>query len=509
MSRLSVAELVRRRVPQVVGVYLAAGWGALEFTDWASARFGWGPAILDAVILGLFVLFPVTVALAWRSGPAQAPLPAGGGPARRSVAVLPFANAGGDPANEYLSDGLTDEITVALSKLEGMRVASRTSAFAFKDRTEDIRRIGRELNVESVLEGNVQLSGNRLRVSTQLVNTADGYHLWSERFDREIEDVFAIEDEIAQSVAGALRVILRDDERRALRLAPPADIRAYEFYLRGRGFFHRMRKKDLQYAREMFERAVEIDPDYGRAWAGVADASSFLNMFYPTAEQDLERADHASRRALELAPGLAEAHSARGFALFLLKRLDEAEHEFRRAIEIEPQLFEAQYLYARACFQQGRFETAARLFEAADDLREDYQASFFAAQSLEALGRKTEAATGYEHAHDVAARHMEFNPDDPRAATMRAVALCRIGRPEEGLRWAEQALAIDPEDAGVRYNVACLFALEGATDRAFECLEDAIRAGFGNRAWLENDPDIASLRDDPRFDALMRPLAQP
>jgi len=504
MAGFYLHELIRRRIPQIAGVYLAAAWGILEFTDWVITRFGWDPAVTDMVIYILAFLLPVALIVAWRGKPVAHPGQAAAwGPARRSIAVLPFANAGGEPASDYFSDGLTDEIIVTLSKLEGMRVASRTSSFAFKGQAEDVRRIGHELNVESVLEGSVQRVGERIRVNTQLVSTADGYHLWSERFDCKVEDVFAIEDEIAQSVAGAMRVILRGEERRALRQVAPADIRAYDFYLRGRQFFHQMRKKSLQYAGEMYERAIEIDPAYARAYVGVAEAGAQLQMFYPTSSDDLARADAASLRALELAPELPEAHSARGFVLFQLKQLDEAEREFRIAIEIEPQLFEAQYLYARACFHQGRFEEAARLFREASQIREDYESAFFAAQSLEALGNKERAAEAYRHALELATRQMEFNPDDPRAATMRAVSLCRAGQPEEGLHWAEQALAIDPGDAGVRYNVACLYALEGEKDRAFECLEEAVRAGFGNRAWIEKDPDLESLRDDPRFTALM------
>jgi TolB-like protein/Tfp pilus assembly protein PilF len=510
MASVSMHELVRRRIPHVAAAYLAGGWGVLEFTDWATTRFGGDPEITNAVVLGLALMFPVALAIAWKAAPRTgAALTGHGRPARRSIAVLPFANPGGDPANEYLSDGLTDEIIDALSRLEGLRVAARTSSFAFKGRTDDVRLIGRELNVESVLEGTVQRAGERLRVKTRLVNTADGFHLWSERYDRELADVFAIEDEIAASVAGALRVLLRDDERRALRLAKPSDIRAYEFYLRGRQFFHQMRKKSLQYAREMFERAVEIDPHYARAHAGIAEASAVLRMYYPTSDEDLARADAASLRALELAPDLPEARFARGFALFLMKRIDEAEREFRFAIDMEPQLYDAHYFWARSCFQVGRFDEAARHFDEANAIREDYQAAFFGAQALEAGGHGDDAMKTYERAQAIAARHMEFNPDDPRAATIRAVSLCRAGRPDEGLHWAEQALAIDPEDAGIRYNVACLFALEGKKDRAFDCLDDAIRAGFGNREWLEKDPDLTSLRDEPRFGSLLASLPGP
>jgi len=502
---VSLRELVRRRVPHVVGVYLAAAWGLLEFSDWVTHRFGLTDRLVVIIVVLLLAGLPVAAGLAWRKGAALAAgpvIPPADRPPHRSIAVLPFANLSAGDDNDHLSDGLTDEIIVALTKVEELRVASRTSSFAFRDRPEDVRMIGRALNVESVLEGSVQRSADRLRVSARLVDVRDGYHLWSETFDREMEDVFAIEDEIARSVVHAMRVILGDSARRALVQLQPSDVRAYEFYLRGRQFFHQARKKSLQYAREMFEHAIDIDPEYARAWAGISDASAFLNLFYPTEAGDLARADEASLRALALAPDLAEAHSSRGLALFLMKHLEKAELELRKAIELDPRLFEARYFYGRACFQQGRFEDSARLFGEANALREDYQAAFFAAQFLAALGHTREAEDAYRVSLQVAERHMEFNPDHPRAATMRAVSLCRLGRAGDGLYWAERALAIDPEDAGVRYNVACLFALEGKVDRAFECLRDAIRAGFGNRDWICQDPDLANLRSDPRFETL-------
>ena len=229
-------------------------------------------------------------------------------------------------------------------------------------------------------------------------------------------------------------------------------------------------------------------------------------MYYPSSGADLGRADEASARALELDSDLAEAHGARGFALLQLKRVDEAEEEFKTAIELDPNQFEARYFYARACFSQGRLEDAARLFQEAAAVREDYQAAFFAAQALEALGRDDEAADGYRQALMVAQKHMELNPDDPRAATMRAVSHCRSGDRAAGLRWAERALEIDPHDAGVRYNVACLYSLEEQPDRAIECLEKAMDAGFGHRDWIEQDPDLDPLRELPRFQELVARL---
>ncbi len=508
MSTRLLGELVRRRIPQVVGIYLAAGWGLLEFSDWVDSHFAVPLPLSELVIAAWLLLLPVVVVIAWNWGrrlPAAPETSRKAGPAK-SIAVLPFVNLSESPDNEYLSDGISEELINALAKVEGLHVVSRTSVFAYKGRREDVRSIGRDLNVASVLEGSVQVSGQKLRITTQLVDVADGYHLWSERFDREMEDVFAIEDEIAANVVRALRVILKEDERRALSRVPTADVRAYEYYLRGRQFFHQTRRKSLEFAREMFERAIEIDPDYALAYAGVANASALIHMYYPSSMEDLERADVASRRALELDPQLAEAHGARGFALFLMKRLDEAEEEFKTAIRLDPKLFEAHYLWARTCFQQGKLVEAARLFEAALQTHEHYQAAFFAAQSHEALHNRAKAEAGYRRALEVAEKHMELNPDDPRAATMRAVSLCRLGRQKEGEFWAERALAIDPQDAGVRYNVACLYSLEGMTDKAISCLEEAIEVGFGNRDWMQHDPDLDPLRGHPRFEALLSRL---
>jgi len=258
----------------------------------------------------------------------------------------------------------------------------------------------------------------------------------------------------------------------------------------------------LQFALELFTKAIEVDPEYALAHAGVADCCSLLKMYYPLANADLERADRASRRALDLDPDLPEAHAARGFALFQMQRHQEAETAFETAIRLDTKQFEARYFFARMRFQQGRFLEAVQLFEDACRAREDYQASYFAAQSYAALGSDVGARAAYGRALEIVKRHLDLNPDDPRAGTVRACCHCRLGERTEGLEWAERALAIDPSDAGVRYNVACLFALEGETNRALECLQQAVAAGFGNQEWIEKDPDLESLHDHPTFKAL-------
>jgi serine/threonine protein kinase/Tfp pilus assembly protein PilF len=424
-------------------------------------------------------------------------------PHQPSIAVLPFSNLSADKEQEYFCEGITEELINALTKIKGLRVTARTSTFPFRDGKDDVREIGRKLNVETLLEGSVRKAGNRLRITAQLIDAASGFHLWSERYDREVEDVFAIQDEIAENIARSLQVLLSEDEQRAITKVPTTDIEAYDYYLRGRQFFHQRRKKGLQFARQMFAQATELDPNFPLAYACLADCCSLLVHYYgDSSKVNVDQADRASLKALELAPDLAEAHAARGFALWLMNRHDEADQEFEIAIRLNPKLFDARYFYARSCYQRGKLVAAVHLFEEACRIHEDHEARYFAAQTYTALKRFAEAETAYIRALQAIEKHLELNPDDARAVTMGAVSWCRIEQPSTGLQWAERALDIDPEDAGIRYNVACLFALEGHHDRAIECLEDAVRAGFAHRDWVENDPDLDSLRDDPRFKAL-------
>src|SRR5687767_10578051 len=234
----------------------------------------------------------------------------------KSVAVLPFSNMSNDADNEYFADGMAEEIINALSKIQSLRVASRTVSFALKGKNEDLAEVGRKLRVSTVLDGSVRRMGNRLRITAQLVNVADGYQLWSERYDREMEDVFAIQDDISQAIVKSLRVILSEGEKKQIEKARAVNVQAYDFYLRGRQFFE-FRRKSLEYARQMFKRAIELDPNYALAHAGVADSCSLLYMMFDARESNLKQAEAASNTALQLAPDLAEAHLARGIAFSL------------------------------------------------------------------------------------------------------------------------------------------------------------------------------------------------
>ena len=427
--------------------------------------------------------------------------------AAKSVAVLPFVNVTADAENEYFADGMAEEIINALSKIQSLRVASRIVSFALKGKNEDLGEVGRKLHVSTVLDGTVRKMGNRLRITAQLVNVADGYQLWSERYDREMEDIFAIQDDISQAIVKALLVILSEDEKKAIEKPRSVNLQAYEFYLRGRQFFHQLRRKSLEHARQMFNRAIEIDPDYALAHAGVADCCSQLYTYFDARESNLRQADAASQKALELEPGLAEAHVARAIAMSLNKRNEEAEEHFQTAMRLDPKLFEAPYFYGRALKSQGRFAEAVKLFERAAAIRpEDFQSASMQASSLESLGMHAESQAINRRVLKLIEDRLSLNPDDARACNLAATTHSKLGESEPALEFARRSLEIDPDDPMLLYNVACTYSMLGKADDALACLERSIDGGFGHKEWIDNDSDFNSIRDLPRFKAIQRAM---
>ena len=427
--------------------------------------------------------------------------------AAKSVAVLPFTNMSNDPDNEYFTDGMAEEIINALTKIQSLRVTSRTSSFSFKGKNDDIGEIGKKLKVSTVLEGSVRKMGNRLRITAQLVNVADGSNLWSAKYDREIEDIFAIQDDISQAIVVALRVILTEGEKKQIEKARTENVQAYDYYLRGRQYFHQLRRKSLEYARQMFNKAIEIDGDYARAYAGVADSCSMLYTYFDARDFNLRQADIASDKALELEPELAEAHVARGLAVSLSKRFDEAEKEFEIAMKLDPKLFEAPYWYGRALLSAGRSEEAVRMFERASVLRpEEFQAATFLAQAYDILGMNAERETALRRAMKLMEERLELNPDDARACNLLSAQYAKLGDSERAVQFAERSLEIDPDDPVLLYNVSCTYAVMGMSDEALNCLERAVDKGFGHKEWIDNDPDFDNLRESPRFKALSRAI---
>jgi adenylate cyclase len=422
----------------------------------------------------------------------------------RSIAVLPFADLSAEGDQEHFSDGVAEEILNALSKVAGLHVPARTSCFAFRGATLDAREIGKRLGVEALLDGSIRKAGKRVRISVQLVDTNNGYQLWSERFDREIEDIFAIQDEIARSVLESLGLALT--EREEFRFLKPStkNIEAYEFYLRGRKLHHKWTRQSVKFARQMFEHAVKVDPDFAAAWAGLANA--YVDLFrWSRKPRDLEEAQRASEQALTLNPNSAEAHVSVGQALAIQRRFSEATNAFDRAIEKDPTLYEAYYLYGRMVFESGEIEKAADLFQKAQSVRpDDYEARALRAQALIELGRQDEARRANEAAVESIEKHLELNPDEARAYSLGASVLIRLGKTERSKQWTQQAMILAPNDPLILYNAACNWALLGESEHALDGLERALEAGVAVGDWIQHDPDFESLRNHPRFRAIVK-----
>lgn len=419
-----------------------------------------------------------------------------------SIAVLPFADMSPAKDQDYLCDGIAEEVIGALRAIPRLRVASRTSSFQFKGSPADVREIGEKLNVRTLLEGSVRRAGDRVRISAQLVNAADGYQLWYERWDRDLRDALAIEDEIARHIAEALELELSGRPAEASR--PTESAEAWELYLQGRRFVHQHRRKSFEVARVSFLRAIEIDPGYARAWAGIANCSSFLRLYFGAGDDAIREADEASAKALALAPELAETHVARGFALSLTSRNDEAAAELDRAIAIDPIDYDAHYIKGRVMFALGRHAEAASQFRQACGIQpEAYDSWYLLGMAARKLGEERRARNADIECVEAAKKRVRQHPEDTRAWTMGAAVFAELGEPDRAADWVARALAVDPDDAIIAYNAACVYTALRRFGDALQCLAMSIGHGGPFFGWMENDPDLDPLRGDERFQQLM------
>ena len=423
---------------------------------------------------------------------------------RPSIAVLPFNNMSGDAEQEYFSDGITEDIITDLSKISGLFVAARHTAFTYKNKPVKVEQVGRELGAAFILEGSVRKVGARVRVTGQLVNSKDGGHVWAERFDRDLTDIFAIQDEITHAIVEQLKVKLLPQEKKSIGQVPTENIEAYTYYLRGRDFLHRRSKHYLQLARRMFAKAVELDPNYARAYAGLADCDSYLYMTYHM-NVAMDGILATTEKALALDPKLAEAHASRGVALSAGQRYDEAKAEFEQAIVLNPESFEAHYFYARSNFAQGKIEQAIALFERAAEIRpDDYQIPCLLAGIYKSHGREQDAKDAAKRGSELAERELARHPEDSRPAQLGAGALFELGEKERAREWTARAMAIDPDDPVAQYNAACSYSRLGDTDLALDLLERCLpNLGHEKVNWSKYDSELDPVRSNPRYQKLM------
>lgn len=421
-----------------------------------------------------------------------------------SVAILPFANLSNDPEQEFFSDGITEDLITDLSNVSGLFVLSRNTVFAHKGRAQPVGRMARELGVGYIVEGSVRKSGNRVRINAELIEGVSDGHLWAARYDRDLTDIFAVQDEIAKSIVSQLRVKLLPEEKRAIELAPTENVEAYTHYLRGREYYHIASKANHLMARRSFVRAVEIDPYYARAYAGIAICDVRLQSVYGSAisvDDILAMAD----KALSIEPQLAEAHAARGFALSLANRRGEAPAAFEQALRSDPDCHEANRYYAEFCVTEGRFDLAAQYFiRALEIMPSDYRSPLMLVGVFRSLGDRQRADAYARIGVKKAEEELSHHPENANCACLGATALAFLGEKERAMEWLDHSIATDPGDLNIQYNAACTYALLGEHDRALDVLESWVpQVGAEMKLWFHHDSDLDGLRDHERYQRLI------
>jgi serine/threonine protein kinase/cytochrome c-type biogenesis protein CcmH/NrfG len=427
--------------------------------------------------------------------------PAAAASTKKLVAVLYFENQGGGKEDEYLRDGMTEDIITELSKIAQLQVFPRSEMLAFRDKPATAPQVGQQLGAAYVLEGTIRRSGNRLRITAQLVESSTRHSVWAERYDRQLEDVFAIQDEISRSIAQALRITLTPQEEKTIARKPTENPQAYDFYLRGRSY---ARRWNVDYALQMFEQAIQLDPNFALAHAGIAH---ICGLNYEIREQHprwTERGLAACDRAMALAPDLPEVMVARARIFYAQKKYDEAALFALRAIERKPDCEGSWSILGRAYFTSGRFEEAAALTDRALEANgDDYNTYIPYELSLERLERKKEAEELRRRMNEVLRQQLEIVPEDVRARILMAGNLAYFGEAEESVRHLQTAVALRPNDGNTLYNAACTYGVLRKKAEALETLKKAVVAGYGNLDWAAKDSDLDCLHDDAEFRKLV------
>jgi len=421
-------------------------------------------------------------------------------PGTKSVAVLYFENLSAAKEDEYLRDGITEDIITELSKIRGLNTFSRPTVLAFRDKPVTPSQVGHILKAAFVLTGTLRRSGSRLRITTQLVDTQTDFPLWSERYDREMKDVFEMQDEIARKIAEALRVTLSQQELEDLATKPTENLQAYDLYLRGKRYARRQTRQDLEFALQMFENAVAMDPSFALAYAACANACA---MFYCNYSRDaiwVDRARTASGKAVALRWDLPEVMVSQAWVLYATELHDEAVRMVEKAIERKRDCEGAYYLLCRALFSAGRYQEVIDVMETALEVSgEDYNVYVPVVNSLGALGKKDAHRNLLLRRIAALENHLRQVPEDARARVLMATDYAEFDRVEDAIRELNMAITLRANEASILYNAACTYAILKRKREALETIRKAWEAGFKDSVWARRDPDLALLSDDPEF----------
>ena len=421
---------------------------------------------------------------------------------QKSVAVLYFENQSGAKEDEYFRDGITEDIVTELSKIAQLEIFPRSEMLGFRDKPVTAQQVGQQVGAAYVLEGSIRRAGNRVRITAQLVEASTRHSVWAERYDRQMDDVFAIQEEIARSIAQALRITLTPQEEKTIARKSTENPQAYDFFLRGRSY---SRRQDFNYALQMFEQAIQLDPNFAQAHAGIAHLCGLIYELREQSPKWIERGLAACDRATALAPDLPEVLVAHARIFYAQKKYDEAALLARRAIERTPDCEGSWNILGRAYFASGRFEEAAALTERAIEANgDDYNTYIPYNQAVERLGRKKEAENLRVRMIKVLRQQLELVPEDVRARILLSSNLAYFKQDEdESIRHLQTAVALRPDDANTLYNAACTYGVLGKKAEALETLKKSFAAGYGNRHWAAKDSDLDCLHEDPEFQKLV------
>jgi adenylate cyclase len=428
-----------------------------------------------------------------------------GAPGRLAICVLPFANMSGDPEQEYFSDGITEDIITDLSKVSALSVIARNSAFMYKGRSVDVTKVARELDVSHVLEGSVRKSGGRVRITAQLVKGSSNDHVWAERYDRDLNDIFALQDEISEAIVKALKLKLLPEEKKAIEQRGTTNLDAYNLYLMARQNYATGIEQDPRRAEasvRLCRRAVEIDLGYALAWALMALGQMLLHFAHGKRGDD---GMVAAERALELDADLAEAHAVKARILSQYGRHAEASAEIEVALRLDPESYEVNKSAAYLCVRQHQLDDAIRYYEKSMMLMDtDVNSPSMLVTCYAAVGN----AEGVERAAHIALARAEkiLAQDQNNGAAMGygVVALASLRQVERTKEWINRALLIDPDNMNMRYNFGCALTTLGEIEPAIDILRQAFETAHIDRLnHAKVDPDLDPLRDDPRFEAMM------
>jgi adenylate cyclase len=419
-----------------------------------------------------------------------------------SICVLPFANMSGDPEQEYFSDGITEDIITDLSKVGALSVVSRNTAFSYKAKHVDIGQVARQMHVSYVLEGSVRKSGNRVRITAQLIDGASDSHVWAERYDRDLNDIFALQDEISEAIVGALKLRLLPSERKAIEQRSTTNPEAYKLYLMARKYNAMGNSRHRDITVRFCQRAVAIDPGYARAWALLAICQANHRMVnVGTGDTGWD----AAERALALSPDLAEAHAAKGRILGDAGRYDEALDAHAEAMRLDPEGYEVNAAAARCYIPMRRYaEAAACLERAAAAIDADFWALGMAIQCFEAIGDVEAMRNAARRALERVEKVVAAEPDHGLAIGWGMSALVALKERDRAKEWTERAMLLEPDNLNLRYNLACSMVSLGETTLALEPLEPVLeRAQRQNLTWFAADNSLDSIRGDPRLHAML------